>query len=96
MPATFFICAPERSRFSQGAKTTGTNVNGFLAVQSDLANIGLPSSVGFPMGVRNVLTEHNSFTADATFCHFELPPKQTLHRTPMRDGAEMTLQQQAL
>ena len=53
-----------------GAQATRTNVNCFAAFQLYLADVGLPSSVGFTMGVRNVLTEHNALTADTTFCHF--------------------------
>ena len=34
-----------------------------------LADIGLPTSVGLAVGVRNVLTEHNAFVADTAFCH---------------------------
>jgi hypothetical protein len=53
-----------------GAQATSTNVDGFAAFQSDFANVGLPSSVGFTMGVRNVLTEHNTLAADTALCHF--------------------------
>jgi hypothetical protein len=52
-----------------GAQATGANVDGFAAFQSDFANVGLPSSIGFTMGVRNVLTEHHALAADTALCH---------------------------
>ena len=70
MPAAYLYLHPELC-LSQGAKATGANVDRLLAVESDFANIGFPGSVCFPVGVGNVLTEHNSFTANAAFCHFD-------------------------
>lgn len=70
MPAAFLYEHPGLS-LSQGAKATGANVDRFLAVEPNFANIGLPGSVCFPVGVRNVMTEYNSFTANAAFCHFD-------------------------
>ena len=54
------------------AKATGTNSNGGGRTINDclnLANIGLPTSVGLAVGVRNVLTEYNAFSANRAFCH---------------------------
>ena len=65
----YFICT-FRLSLLHGAQATRTNVNCFAAFQLYLADVGLPSSVGFAMRVRNVLTEHNALTADTTFCHF--------------------------
>ena len=58
------------SGFLHGAQATGTNVDRFAAFQSDFTDIGLPASVGLPMRVRDVLTEHNALSADTAFCHF--------------------------
>ena len=69
MSAITFICTGQSSLF-QRAQATRTNINCFAAFQLYLADVGLPSSVGFAMRVRNVLTEHNALTADTTFCHF--------------------------
>ena len=41
---------------------------------SDLTNIGLPHSVGFAVGVRDVLTEDDALSADITLCHYRTPP----------------------
>lgn len=65
----YFICT-FRLSLLHGAQATRTNINCFAAFQLYLADVGLPSSVGFAMRVRNVLTEHNALTADTTFCHF--------------------------
>ena len=55
-----------------GAQATGTYGDS-LGSAADrnlyLADVGLPTSVGLAVGVRNVLTEHNAFVADAAFCH---------------------------
>ena len=36
-----------------------------------LADIGLPCSVRLTVGVRNVVSESNTLTANATFSHFD-------------------------
>ena len=36
-----------------------------------LADIGLPTSVGLAVGVRNGLTEYNALSANTTFCHID-------------------------
>ena len=41
---------------------------------SYLAHVGLPHSVGFTIGVRNVLSEDNALSANITFCHLKTPP----------------------
>ena len=40
----------------------------------DRADVGLPHSVRDAMGVRNVRSENNSITANAAFCHDDVPP----------------------
>ena len=54
------------------AQATGTNRNSF-GVATDgnlnLTNVGLPSSLGLAVRVRNVLTEHNALAANTAFCH---------------------------
>ena len=44
-------------------------LNGAVEICLDSSDVGLPTSVGLAVGVRNVLTEHNAFVADAAFCH---------------------------
>lgn len=38
--------------------------------RSYFADVGLPGTVGLTVGVRNVLTEHHTFSANAALCHF--------------------------
>ena len=66
---TLYLHNQQLSLF-HGAQATGANVDGFAAFQSDFANVGLPSSIGFTMGVRNVLTEHHALATDTALCHF--------------------------
>lgn len=40
----------------------------------DPSNIGLPGSVGFPIGMGDILTEYNTLSANITFCHWFTPP----------------------
>ena len=60
----------QRSGLFHGAQATGTNIDGFAALHSDLADIGLPCPVGFAVGMGYVLTEHNTLAADTALCHF--------------------------
>ena len=54
------------------AQATGANRNS-LRVATDgnlnLADVGLPTSLGLAVRVRNVLAEHDTFAADTAFCH---------------------------
>ena len=54
----------------QGPQAACANVNCLATVNSDLANVGLPGSVGLYVGVRVVVTEHNTLATQTTFCHF--------------------------
>ena len=48
------------------------NVHGSVSTLNNrlnTTNIGFPSSVGFAVRVRYVVTKHNAFTADTAFCH---------------------------
>jgi hypothetical protein len=60
------------SSLFHGAKAAST-YGDRLGVAADrnlyLADIGLPTSVGLAVGVRNVLTKHNAFVANTAFCH---------------------------
>ena len=64
------LCGVALSLFHR-AQATRTNVDCLAAFQFHLANVGLPASVGFAVGVRNVLTENNALATDTTFCHFD-------------------------
>ena len=64
------VCAGNLAR----TQTSGANMHrGVSSVNngSYLTNIGLPHSVGFTMGVRDVLSENNALSADITLCHFK-------------------------
>lgn len=54
------------------AQATGANRNG-LGIATDgnlhLANVGLPTSLRFTVGVGNVFAEYNALTADTALCH---------------------------
>ena len=57
-----------------GTKATGANGNGRVrAVYNclNLADVGLPGSVGLAVGVGNVVTEGHALAADATLSHFD-------------------------
>ena len=41
----------------------------------DAADVGLPGSVGFAVGMGNVVSEHDALAADTAFCHTR-PPHQ--------------------
>ena len=60
-----------------GTQATRANSNGLGSTVNDclyLADVGLPGTVGFTVGVGHVLTEHDTLTADTTFCHDLIPP----------------------
>ena len=57
-----------------GTKATRANVNGAISTVNNclnLADVGLPGSVGLAVRVRNVVTKSNAFTANATLSHFD-------------------------
>ena len=57
-----------------GTKATRANVNGTVSTVNNclnLADIGLPGSVGLTVRVGNVVSEGNALTANATFSHFD-------------------------
>ena len=67
------VCAGNLAR----TQTSGANMHcGVSSVNngSYLAHIGLPHSVGFTVGVRDVLSEDNALSADITLCHLKTPP----------------------
>ena len=64
----------QRSSLFHGAQATGANVDRLATIQSDFANVGLPGSVGFPIGMGHILTEHDAFSANITLCHWLTPP----------------------
>jgi hypothetical protein len=59
-------------RLLHRAQATGANRNG-LGIATDgnlyLADVGLPTSLRFTVGVGDVLTENNTLTADTALCH---------------------------
>ena len=58
--------------YSARAEATGANSNGLRSAVNNslnLANVGLPSSVGMTVGVRYSLTENNALSANFTLCH---------------------------
>ena len=62
------LCAGNLAR----AQATGANRHGGGGPVNNclhLADVGLPRTVGFTVGVRNVLTEHNALTAYTALCH---------------------------
>ena len=56
------------------AQATGANRNG-LGIATDgnlyLADVGLPTSLRFTVGVGNVFAEYNALTADTALSHFD-------------------------
>ena len=57
-----------------GTEATRAYVDGLVGSFNnslDTADVGLPGTVGFAVGVRNVVSEDNSFSAQAAFCHFD-------------------------
>ena len=54
------------------AKATGANRDGLVVATNgnlNLANVGLPTSLRFTVGVGNVLAEYDALTADTALCH---------------------------
>ena len=64
---------PTRLLSSLGAtQATSAEMHGLAgSVDHDLdpSDVGLPGSVGFPIGVGHVLTEHNALSANTALCH---------------------------
>ncbi len=57
-----------------GTKATRANGNGSVSSVNDslyLADIRLPGSVSFTVGVRYVVSESNTLTADTALSHFD-------------------------
>ena len=55
-------------------KATRANVNGAVSSVNyslNLADIGLPGSVGLAVRVRNVMSKGNALAANATLSHFD-------------------------
>ena len=64
------LCTLDLSR----TKETRAIVNGLIATVNyslNLADVRLPGSVGLTVRVRNVVSESNALTANATFSHFD-------------------------
>ena len=62
----------DRSGHFVGAHTTRTNVYGLVGTVYNglyLFHIDFPSSVGFTVGVRNILAEDHAFSANTALCH---------------------------
>ena len=61
------------------SQATGANSNllvGTVYNSIDLSDVCLPGSACFTVGVRNIVSESNTFTAAHTFCHIlHLPRK---------------------
>ena len=56
-----------------GTEATRTYVDGLVGSFNNslyAADVRLPGTVGFAVGVRNVVSEDDSFSAQAAFCHF--------------------------
>jgi hypothetical protein len=56
----------------ESAEATGANgygLRGTVFYYLYLANIGLPTSVCLAVGVRNVMSENNAFSANTALCH---------------------------
>ena len=54
-------------------QATSTNGDGLVFTVNGclyLADVGLPTSVGLTMGVRNGLSENNTLSTNAALCHF--------------------------
>ena len=57
-----------------GTKATGANTNssvGAVYYSLNLADVGLPSSVGLAVRVGNVMTKGNALAADTALSHFD-------------------------
>ena len=63
------LCAVNLAR----TKATGAYRNGLgctVNYSLYLADIGLPSSVGLSVRVRNIVTENNTFSTNIALCHY--------------------------
>ena len=68
------IVSPLHAGHFARAQATGANRHGRGGPVNDslnLADIGLPRTVGLAVGVRNVLTEHYAFSAYTALCHID-------------------------
>lgn len=57
-----------------GAEATRAYVDGLVGSFNNClyaADVGLPGTVGFAVGVRNIVSENNTFSAQTAFCHFD-------------------------
>lgn len=57
-----------------GTEATRAYVDGLVGSfndRFDTADVGFPGTVGFAVGVRNIVSEDDSFSAQAAFCHFD-------------------------
>ena len=57
-----------------GAEATRAYVDGLVGSFNNrlyATDVRLPGTVGFAVGVRNVVSEDDSFSAQAAFCHFD-------------------------
>lgn len=62
------LCARNLS----GTQATGADRHGLRGTVHDrlhLADIGLPGTIGLPVGVGHTLTVHNTLSADTALCH---------------------------
>ena len=66
-----------------GAQAAGAGVHTLGGAGDDslhTSHVGLPSTVGTPMGVGDVVTEHDRLSAKITLCHVMAPPLQPILR----------------
>ena len=62
-----------------GTQATRANINGLVRSVDHslhLADVRLPGSVAFTVGVRNGVTKHNTLAAYTALCHGKLPPNR--------------------
>ena len=60
-----------------GTQATRANSHGLGSTVNDclyLTNVGLPGTIGFTVGVGNILTVYNTLATDTTLCHNLTPP----------------------
>ena len=71
MKRSFFTLS---ALYFAGTKATGTNAYRLIGSVNNclnLADVGLPGSVGLAVGVRHVVSEGNALTADTALSHFD-------------------------
>ena len=71
MKRSFFTLS---ALYFAGTKATGTNAYRLIGSVNNclnLADVGLPGSVGLAVGVRHVVSKGYALTADAAFSHFD-------------------------